>query len=155
MRSFRQCSGNSFQLVDVTAPVFGMTEKAPYAGAGLFVGPNKFGICYNGVLPNGRIVKPAGQTIQVGTNPLGIALSPDGKCLVTSNDDEREGGFTSLQSQINLGSYSLFGGVTWAGRRRSAYRPFLFVPGDGLDKLSNSGLLVMPIGTICVPARMG
>ena len=45
---------------NVTAPVFGMTEKAPYAGADLFAGPNKFGTYYNGVLPNGRIVKPAG-----------------------------------------------------------------------------------------------
>jgi YVTN family beta-propeller protein len=92
---------------DVTAPVFGMPEKAPYAGADLFAGPNKFGAYYNGVLPNGRIVKPAGQTIQVGMNPLGIALSPDGRYLVTSNDDEREGGFTSLQSNVNVGNYSL------------------------------------------------
>ena len=92
---------------DVTAPVFGMSEKAPYAGADLFAGPNKFGAYYNGVLPNGRIVRPAGQTIQVGMNPLGIALSPDGHYLVTSNDDEREGGFTSLQSNVNVGNYSL------------------------------------------------
>ncbi len=91
----------------LTAPVFGMTEKAPYAGADLFAGPNKFGTYYNGVLPNGRIVKPAGTTVQVGMNPLGIALTPDGAYLVTSNDDEREGGFTSLQSTTNVGGYSL------------------------------------------------
>ena len=84
-----------------------MTEKAPFAGADLFAGPNKFGAYYNGVLPNGRIVKPAGQTIQVGMNPLGIALSPDGRYLVTSNDDEREGGLSSLQSTVNMGSYTL------------------------------------------------
>jgi YVTN family beta-propeller protein len=59
------------------------------------------------VLPNGRIVKPAGQTIQVGMNPLGIALTPDGRYLVTSNDDERETGFISLQSNVNVGYYSL------------------------------------------------
>jgi hypothetical protein len=91
----------------VTAPVFGVTEKAPYAGADLFAGPNKFGSYYQGVLPNGRIVKPAGTTIQVGMNPLGVALTPDGKYLITSNDDEREGGFTSLQSTTNMGGYSL------------------------------------------------
>ena len=92
---------------NVTAPVFGMSEKSPYVGADLFAGPNKFGAYYNGVLPNGRIVKPAGTTIQVGMNPLGIALTPDGKYLITSNDDEREGGFTSLQSTTNVGGYSL------------------------------------------------
>jgi len=35
---------------NVTAPVFGVAEKAPYAGADLFAGPNKFGTYYNGVL---------------------------------------------------------------------------------------------------------
>jgi hypothetical protein len=55
------------------------------------------------VLPNGRIVKPAGTSIQIGMNPLGSALTPDGKYLITSNDDEREGGFTSLQAADNVG----------------------------------------------------
>ena len=91
----------------VTSPVFGISEKAPYAGADLFAGPNKLGAYYNGVLPNGRIVQPAGLVAQVGMNPLGIALTPDGRFLVTSNDDEREGGFISLQSTINVGFYSL------------------------------------------------
>jgi len=91
----------------VTAPVFGVSEKAPYSGADLFAGPNKFGSYFAGVLPNGRIVRPAGTTIQVGMNPLGLALTPDGRYLVTSNDDEREGGFPSLQSGTNVGSYSL------------------------------------------------
>src|SRR4051812_35100933 len=92
---------------DVTAPVYGMKEKAPFTGADLFAGPNKFESYYNGVLPNGRIVKPAGQTIQVGMNPLGMALSPDGRYLITSNDDERDNGMTSLQSNINIAYYSL------------------------------------------------
>ncbi len=92
---------------NITAPVWGTSEKAPYTGADLFAGPGKFGAYYNGVLPNGRIVKPAGTTIQVGMNPLGIALTPDGRYLITSNDDEREGGFNSLQSTTNVGGYSL------------------------------------------------
>ncbi len=75
----------------VTAPVFGSAEKAPYAAAELFAGPNKFGSYYAGVLPNGRIVKPAGTSVQVGMNPLGLALTPDGKFLITSND-RRAGG---------------------------------------------------------------
>src|ERR1035441_2588790 len=92
---------------NITSPVWGITEKAPFAGADLFAGPNKFSSYYKRVLPNGRIVKPAGTTIQVGMNPLGVALTPDGRFLITSNDDERETGFTSLQSTTKVGGYSL------------------------------------------------
>lgn len=40
----------------------------------------------NAVLPNGRIAAPAGATLFVGSNPLGLALSPDGRYAVVSND---------------------------------------------------------------------
>jgi len=59
------------------------------------------------VLPNGRIVKPAGTSVQVGMNPLGAALTPDGMYLVTTNDDERDGGLASLQNPLNVGGYSV------------------------------------------------
>jgi YVTN family beta-propeller protein len=92
----------------VTAPVFGASQAGKYAGAELFTGPNQFGSYFSGVLPNGRKVTPAGQTVQIGMNPLGCALTPDGKYLVTSNDDERGGGLASLQSPgVNAGGYSL------------------------------------------------
>lgn len=91
----------------ITAPVYGTHESGVYSAAELFAGPNKFGSYYAGVLPNGSIVKPAGISVQVGMNPLGAALTPDGKFLVTTNDDEREGGFVSYQNPTNLGSYSL------------------------------------------------
>ena len=93
----------------VTAPVFGTSEAGVYAGADLFAGPNKFGDgkYYHGVLPNGKIVNPAGITAQIGMNPLGSILTPDGKFLITSNDDERDGGLPSLQSAVNIGGYSL------------------------------------------------
>src|SRR6266849_1646619 len=91
----------------VTAPVYGSSEAGAYAGAELFAGPNKFGSYFAGVLPNGQIVTPAGTTIQIGTNPLGVALTPDGKYLVTSNDDERETNLPSYQSAANAGGYSL------------------------------------------------
>jgi YVTN family beta-propeller protein len=104
--------GNQFQVTSenwgsITAPVFGTSESGVYSGAELFAGPNKFGSYFQGVLPNGRIVKPAGTSIQVGMNPLGVALTPDGRFLVTSNDDEREGTFTSLRDSANKGAYSL------------------------------------------------
>src|SRR5712692_4264463 len=91
----------------VTAPVYGSSEAGAYAGAELFAGPNKFGSYFAGVLPNGRIVTPAGTTIQIGMNPLGIALTTDDKYLVTSNDDERETNLPSYQSAANVGGYSL------------------------------------------------
>ena len=95
------------------SPVVGTSESTrPYAGAELFAGPRKFASSgdndyYHGVLPNGRIVKPSGTSAQVGMNPLGIALTPDGKFAIVSNDDERNGKLTSLQNTKNRGGYSL------------------------------------------------
>jgi len=45
---------------------------------------------YSLILPNGRIVSPAGKSVVVGMQTLGVALSPDGKFAVTTNGDERE-----------------------------------------------------------------
>ena len=90
----------------IAAPVYGSSEPLTRAGVELFAGPNKFGSYFSGVLPNGRIVKPAGVSTQVGMNPLGAALTPDGKFLVTSNNNDR-GGPPSLQNPVNLGGYSL------------------------------------------------
>ena len=94
---------------EVSAPVTGMLESAAaYNTAELFAGPKKFdGKYFNGVLPNGRIVKPAGISAQIGMNPLGATLTPDGKYLITTNDDERGGGAVSLQNPTNVGGYSL------------------------------------------------
>src|SRR5262245_9473880 len=59
-----QISANAWGTV--VAPVFGSSESGPYAGAELFAGPNKFGSYFKGVLPNGRIAKPVGVSVQVG-----------------------------------------------------------------------------------------
>ena len=93
--------------------VIGTSEPTTgYSTAELFAGPMKFTGSgdtnyFHGVLPNGRIVKPAGDITQVGMNPLGIALTPDGKFAIVSNDDERDGTLTSLQNATNHGGYSL------------------------------------------------
>jgi len=93
----------------VTAPVFGSTDPL-YPAAELTAGPNKFNNNYfHGVLPNGRKVTPAGLSVQVGMNPLGSVLTPDGKYLITTNDDERDGGTapngsSSLPAALNNGS---------------------------------------------------
>ncbi len=107
------CAGNAPTEVDLkkwgalTAPVYGTSETGVYAGAELFAGPNKFGSYFAGVIPNGRMVKPAGTTVQVGMNPLGSVLTPDRKFLITTNNDERDSGFSSYQSSANIGGYSI------------------------------------------------
>src|SRR5215831_12585168 len=58
--------GAAIGMSAVTTPVYGMLEKSLGGAADLCAGPNKFGSYYSGVLPNGRIVKPAGTSIQVG-----------------------------------------------------------------------------------------
>src|SRR3974377_2422336 len=59
----------------ITAPTYGTSESGASAGAALFAGPRKFGNnCFAGVLPSGAFAKPAGTTIQVGMNPLGVVL---------------------------------------------------------------------------------
>jgi YVTN family beta-propeller protein len=90
------------------AAVAGIPETGIYAGAELFAGPRKFAAdgdndYYHGVLPNGKIVKPAGVSSQVGMNPLGIALTPDGKFAIVSCDDERDGTLSSLQGSTMAG----------------------------------------------------
>jgi YVTN family beta-propeller protein len=101
---------------NVTAPVFGSTDPT-YTTAELTAGPNKFGSYFAGVLPNGRKVTPAGLSTQIGMNPLGSTLTTDGKYLITTNDDERDGGTSPNGSSahtpdngstvVNQGSYSL------------------------------------------------
>jgi len=92
----------------VTSSVYGTSESGYYAGAELFTGPDKFFNQYfAGVVPNGSKVSPAGISAQIGMNPLGAVLTPDGKYLITSNNDEREGGLPSFVNSINSGGYSL------------------------------------------------
>ena len=41
------------------------------------------------VLPNGRIINPAGKTIRIAPHPYGLALSPDGGTAITANSGNR------------------------------------------------------------------
>lgn len=49
----------------------------------------------NGVLPSGRYVTPAGETIQITHDPFGMAISPDGKKIVTIHN----GVFTIIDNE--------------------------------------------------------
>ncbi|MDP9017023.1 MAG: beta-propeller fold lactonase family protein, partial [Candidatus Eremiobacteraeota bacterium] len=62
---------------------------------------------YNVILPSGRIVAPVGVSVPVGMNALGVALSPDGKYAVVTNDDEREFGARNAIDPRVLGGYSI------------------------------------------------
>lgn len=61
---------------------------------------------YNVILPNGRSIAPVGRSVVVGMNALGVALSPDGKFAIVTNDDERESTAVSRYTQVH-GGYSL------------------------------------------------
>ena len=62
---------------------------------------------YNVILPNGRIASPVGKSVVVGMNALGVALSPDGRYAIVSNDDERESHALSRIEPRARGGYSL------------------------------------------------
>jgi YVTN family beta-propeller protein len=91
----------------VVSPVYGTRDPRFGGAAELLAGPNQFGGYYTGVLPNGKLVKPVGVSTQVGMTPLGMALTADGKFIVTSNDNEREQGTATLLDTGNAGGYSL------------------------------------------------
>jgi DNA-binding beta-propeller fold protein YncE len=59
------------------------------------------------ILPSGRIARPAGKSVVVGMNALGVALTPDGRFAIVSNDDEREGKEVSASDGATTGGYSL------------------------------------------------
>jgi YVTN family beta-propeller protein len=65
------------------------------------------GATYDAVLPSGRIVTPAGESVLTGMNALGVALSPDGRFAIVSNDDEREGAVHSMIDSGATGGFSL------------------------------------------------
>ncbi len=41
------------------------------------------------VIPNGRLIRPVGQSVQVAPHPYGLTLSPDGSTAITSNSGVR------------------------------------------------------------------
>jgi YVTN family beta-propeller protein len=41
------------------------------------------------IIPNGRIIRPMGQTIRIAPHPFGLTLSPDGTVAVTANSGNR------------------------------------------------------------------
>jgi YVTN family beta-propeller protein len=65
------------------------------------------GATYDAVLPSGRIVTPLGESVLTGMNALGVALTPDGRFAIVTDDDEREGMVHSLIDSGATGGFSL------------------------------------------------
>jgi len=65
------------------------------------------GAQFDAVLPSGRLVTPAGTSVLTGMNALGVALTPDGRFAIVSNDDEREGAVHSITDPSATGGFSL------------------------------------------------
>lgn len=53
------------------------------------------------IIPNGRIIKPYGQTLRVAPHPYGLALSPDGSFAVTANSGTRPFSISILEGLEN------------------------------------------------------
>lgn len=103
-------AGSAAALVSFSAP------------AGMLPAGHRDGLTYSAVLPSGRLLSPAGTSVVVGMNALGVALSPDGRYAIVSNDDEREADVRSAIDPETFGGYSLAVVDTAAMRVVSRYR---------------------------------
>ncbi len=59
------------------------------------------------VLPDGRIAAPLGAATFVGTNPLGVAITPDGRYAIVSNDEQLTNAPSTPPSPNLVPGYSL------------------------------------------------
>jgi YVTN family beta-propeller protein len=75
-----------------------------------------------GVLPNGRIVAPAGVTIPVGMDPSTLALTPNGRFAIVSNNDDRTASGSAKQAALLVGGASLAVVDTSSMRLTSVYQ---------------------------------
>jgi DNA-binding beta-propeller fold protein YncE len=62
---------------------------------------------FDRVLPSGRIVHPAGLSAVVGIGAYGVALTPDGRYAIVSNDDRHQAKAVSAFDGVTTGGYSL------------------------------------------------
>ena len=147
----------------LTAPVYGTSEKniagGIYSAAELLAGPNKAtelslpaGVTptyFDGVLPNGKKVTPAGVVAQIGMHPLGSVLTPDGQYIILSCDDERNisGGLSTQASTTTAGTpITLTGGYTITVLRTSDLKVAAQTPLNAVGPLF-IGLQVIANGT--------
>jgi DNA-binding beta-propeller fold protein YncE len=85
-----------------------LEHYAAPAGSGI-VGPDS-PASFDATLPSGRRITPAGDSTMVGELPLGSMLTPDGKYLIVSDDDERDNGAKATPFSTAKGSDRVDGG---------------------------------------------
>lgn len=124
---------------DVTAqPVDTLYPKAPPLPSPVTAAPvappptAKAGKFAEGVwvLPNGRVLTPAGTMLELGSYPLGLALHPNGKTLYVSNDGKKS---RAIQV-IDVATKALIQTV----KKPTLYR-FMFVTPDGKSLYASGG----------------
>ncbi|MDQ2866123.1 MAG: bifunctional YncE family protein/alkaline phosphatase family protein [Candidatus Eremiobacteraeota bacterium] len=78
------------------------------------------------ILPDGRIAAPRGQATFVGTNPLGVAVSADGRWAIVSNDEQDDSSPSALPASAGaiVPGYSLAVVDTRTMRVASVYRRY-------------------------------
>jgi DNA-binding beta-propeller fold protein YncE len=92
----------------LAAPAAKHAAAVTYAAPGGNIPAGHFrGATYDAVLPSGRLVTPTGESVVTGMNALGVALSPDGRFAVVTDDDEREGNVHSLVDPSATGGFGL------------------------------------------------
>ena len=70
-------------------------------------GPTVSDPTFGRILPSGRILQPAGRSAMVGSNALGVALSPDGRYAIVSSASEAGADAVSPLDDRIRGGYSL------------------------------------------------
>jgi YVTN family beta-propeller protein len=98
------CAVLAFALLPVGARPATVAYAPP---AGYLPAGHLHGQAYSAVLPSGRLVTPEGASVVTGMDTLGVALSPDGRFAIASNDDARETGARSAIDADASGGYSL------------------------------------------------
>ncbi|MBV8601428.1 MAG: hypothetical protein JO359_07675 [Candidatus Eremiobacteraeota bacterium] len=128
---------------------------------------------FSAVLPSGRLIRPQGRSAVVGMNALGVALTPDGRFAIVSNDDERLGDARSLLDPSIAGGYSLsvvdvdtmrvvsqyvsedatyFSGIVATRDPAAPQRTLVAVAGGGNDSVST--FILSPEGKLVPDARI-
>jgi len=98
------CAANAALEHPAAAHVVPVSYAAP---AGNIPAGHLRGAAYDAVLPSGRIVTPLGESVVTGMNALGVALTPDGRFAIVTDDDERESMVHSLIDSGATGGFSL------------------------------------------------
>jgi len=91
----------------LAAPLHPAVEVRYGSPAGSLPAQTGHGGPFDAVLPSGRFVTPSGTSVVTGMNALGVALTPDGRYAIVSNDDERDASVRSTIDPDITGGYAL------------------------------------------------